>query len=223
VVTLPGVAPAIDDALADLSTNAVLDVSTAADLVTAGEHGVHAGDGAAVDHDHGDDLDPHFWLDPSRLAAVGDAVAEALARVAADDGDDFRSRAAALRGELEQLDADMARDLATCRDRTIVTSHTAFGYLAERYGFEQVGVLGLSSEGEPSAKDVADAVDRVRELGLATVYVEAGADRDVADAVAKEAGARVAELDPIEREPDGDYVSAMRSDLAALVAGQRCT
>ena len=111
----------------------------------------------------------------------------------------------------------------TCASRTLVTSHRAFGYLAARYDLTQVGITGLSPEEEPTPADLAHAVDVVRSLGVSTVYSETLVSSAIADTVAAETGAHVAVLDPVESRTAGDYLAAMRVDLATLREGQRCT
>ena len=73
---------------------------------------------------------------------------------------------------LEELDRAYQEGLADCARREIVTSHAAFGYLADRYGLEQIPIMGSSPEGEPAPRDLERAVDAVRETGATTVFVE---------------------------------------------------
>ncbi|WP_142310201.1 metal ABC transporter substrate-binding protein, partial [Bacillus pseudomycoides] len=93
---------------------------------------------------HGD-LDPHFWLDPTRLADLGDAVAEELAEIDPDGAEAYTAGAAALREDLETLDGELSEGLADCERSTIVVSHDAFGYLG-KYGIEVEPIAGLSPD-----------------------------------------------------------------------------
>lgn len=158
--------------------------------------------------------DPHVWLDPSRFAAVAERIGEALGREEAG---------AALAAELRALDAELRRGLADCERDAIVTSHAAFGYLAERYGLEQVAVTGIDPEAEATPGDLADTVERVRETGATTVFFETLVSPRLAETVAREVGAETAVLDPLESAPErGDYFSAMRANLAALREALGC-
>jgi zinc transport system substrate-binding protein len=218
LVYLEGFQPALDDAAAEAG-DAAWDAGQAADLTpVADEH--------ADDHGDGEAVDPHFWLDPTRLADVGDALADRLGDVDPDGAATYEQNAAALRGDLEALDAEMEQGLADCAVRTVVTGHDAFGYLADRYGLEVVGVTGLSPSAEPSAAQLAEISALVRERGVTTVYTETLADPAVAETVAREAGVQTAVLDPIEGLTDesagSDYLAVMRADLATLRAGQAC-
>ncbi|MDQ3874515.1 MAG: zinc ABC transporter substrate-binding protein [Actinomycetota bacterium] len=163
--------------------------------------------------------DPHVWLDPVRFALVGRRIARALARP---------SRGRALARRLRRLDGEYRRGLADCSRRVVVTSHEAFAYLADRYGLREIPITGRNPEAEPSPHALERVVDLVRETGATTVYLEPLARRRVVETVARETGARVATLNPIEgltREEDArgeDYFSLMRLHLAALRRGLGC-
>ncbi len=234
VVYLEGFQPAVDDAVAEAG-DAAWDAGRSADLslTTAEEHGhegeteeEHAGH-AEEGHAEGEEVpDPHFWLDPTRLADVGDALADRLAEVDPDGADAFRDNAAALRTDLEALDAEMQQGLADCAVPTLVTGHDAFGYLADRYGFEVVGISGLSPSAEPTPEQLAEISTLVRERGVTTVYTETLVDPAVARTVAEEAGVQTAVLDPLEGLTDesagADYLEVMRANQATLQEGQGC-
>jgi zinc transport system substrate-binding protein len=169
-------------------------------------------------------IDPHLWLDPSRLAAVGDAVAERLARLAPDRAAAFRERAGALHADLDALDRDLRTGLVTCARRDVVTSHAAYGYLTDRYGLRQVAVSGLSPDAEPSSARLAEVARLARARGVTTVFFEQLVSPRVAEQLAREVGARAEVLDPLETAPArGDYLSAVRSDLAALRTALGCS
>ena len=163
--------------------------------------------------------DPHVWLDPSRLARIAIAVGGALHR---------RRAAQEVAGDLGALDREFRSGLAHCRRHEIVTSHAAFGYLADRYGLDQVALTGLSPEVEPGPRDLERLVDEVRRSGASTVFSETLVSSRLADTIAREAGATTAILDPIEGltrdEVDAgeDYVSRMRSNLATLQKALGC-
>ncbi|MGY1650820.1 metal ABC transporter substrate-binding protein [Geodermatophilus sp. SYSU D01119] len=240
VVYLQGFQPALDDAAAEAGDN-TWDAGQAADLSltteehshegeTEEEHAEHAEgeeEHAEEEHAEGEEVtDPHFWLDPTRLADVGDALAERLAETDPDGAATYEENAAALRADLEALDAEMQEGLADCAVSTLVTSHDAFGYLADRYGLEVVGISGLSPSTEPSPEQLAEISTLVRETGVTTVYTETLVDPAVAETVAQEAGVRTAVLDPLEGLTDesagSDYLEVMRADLATLQEGQGC-
>jgi zinc transport system substrate-binding protein len=163
--------------------------------------------------------DPHVWLDPILYARIGRRVGELFHRPA---------RAAALVARLGTLDRNYRAGLAHCARRDVVTSHAAFGYLAQRYGLREVPITGINPESEPSARQLADVVDVVRRTHTTTVFFERLVSPRVADTVAREAGANAAVLDPIEgltpsEQSRGDtYFTLMRRNLAALRQALGC-
>jgi zinc transport system substrate-binding protein len=172
-------------------------------------------------------IDPHFWLDPTRLADVGDAVAARLSDLAPADAAGFSARATALRTTLQTLDSDFRGGLASCRSRIVVTGHDAFGYLADRYDLTQVGISGLSPDSEPRPADLARIAAYVAAHDVTTVFTETLASPAVTDAVAREAGVHTAVLDPVEgitsSSAGTDYVAVMEANLRSLRAGLRCS
>jgi zinc transport system substrate-binding protein len=163
--------------------------------------------------------DPHVWLDPLRYAAIAERLGPMLKT---------EDAAAAFADRLRELDRELDQGLADCERRAIVTSHDAFGYLAERYALTQVPVTGIEPEAEPVPREVAEVVAQVRASGATTVYVEPLVSQEIAETVAREAGIEVATLNPLEglteeEEAAGeDYFSVMRANLAALREGLGC-
>jgi zinc transport system substrate-binding protein len=184
------------------------------------EQAAEEADGEVVDALEGLELlhaegaaDPHVWLDPRRYAGVARRIGDALGRPAA---------AARFADRLAALDGEFRRGLRSCARRQLVTSHIAFAYLADRYGLEQVAISGVSPEAEPTPRELEDAVERVRESGATTIFVEPLVAPDLAKTVAREAGVATSTLDPIEGLGDEqlargeDYFTIMRANLAAL-------
>ncbi len=245
VVYLSGFQPAVDDAVAIAEENTVAVDSgelTSLDLTATDDGHDHReeGDEHSEEHsdEHGDEegdehsdesgaVDPHFWLDPMRLAEVGDALADQMAEVDPDGAQTYEENAADLRADLEALDQEMTAGLSDCESTTLVTSHQAFGYLADRYGFTQLGVSGLSPEDEPSPAELAEVTDFVSDNDVGTIYFETLVSPDVAQTVADAAGATTATLDPLEgltEESAGDdYLEVMRANLTTLQEGQSCS
>ncbi|MDT0165333.1 metal ABC transporter substrate-binding protein [Actinotalea sp. AC32] len=226
VVHLADFQPAVDDAVESRGPERVLDVTAAADLREADEHAEEEADEHAEEEadEHGA-LDPHFWLDPMRLAAVGDAVAEALGEADPAHAEAFRENADAVRADLEALDAELTQGLASCERDVVVTGHTAFGYLADRYGFTEVGIAGIDPDTEPSPARMREIGEVVREHGVTTVYTESAAAPAVAGALADDLGLDVLVLDPVETQVDEatDYRGAMELNLEALRTGLGCS
>lgn len=227
LVYAKGFQPAVDDAVAKGSPGRVLDLAPAARLdlpatTVPGEHDGHAEDAG---HDHAGGLDPHFWLDPTRYAGTARAVAEELGKVDPAHAGTYASNVADLTARLTALDGELSSALASCASRELVTSHAAFGYLAQRYRLTQVPIA-LNPEGEPSAAKLAEVSTFVKEHGVHTIYSETLVEPRYAQTVARGTGATVATLDPIEgimaTSAAQDYFGLMRANKEALKAGQRC-
>jgi zinc transport system substrate-binding protein len=220
VVYLKGFQPSVDEAVAGEAADAGVDVAPAAALDRRAE----AADGEDPEGVGG--RDPHFWLDPTRLAAVAGLVADQLAAVDPDAAATYRANAGALQADLAALDGEYRTGLATCTNKDLVTSHQAFGYLAARYGLTQVGITGISPDAEPQPDDLARVTDFVRRNQVRTIYSEALVSPAIARTVAGETGVRTAVLDPVEgltTDSEGeDYLAVMRSNLAHLREGQPC-
>ncbi|MFA6298408.1 MAG: metal ABC transporter substrate-binding protein [Nocardioides sp.] len=210
VVFEDGFQPAVDDGIDQNATGTELDVTPAAELLPS---------------DDGGDLDPHFWQDPLRMAAVGDAVADELAELDPDHADDFRANAADLRADLEALDAEYAEGLADCDRDTVVVSHDAFGYLA-KYGLHLAPVAGLSPDAEPTLTDLADLQQLIDDEGITTVFSETLGSPRFTRPLAEDLGLRTDVLDPLEglaaEDDSSDYLSLMRDNLAALQEANGC-
>ena len=209
-----GFQPALEDAL-DSSDAPAVDLLEDLELL-AGTEADHEGES------HGDEeeaRDPHVWLDPLRYAAIAERIGEELERPDA---------ASDLSKELRALDREFHDGLAECKRRELVTSHAAFGYLAERYDLEQVALSGLEPEAEPTPRELEDVVEKVREQGATTVFFETLVSPRLAETVAREVGARTATLNPLEGltpeeiEGGADYFSVMRANLAALREALEC-
>ncbi len=219
VVYLSGFQPAVDAAVKAEAPRTSFDAAASARLDLEGAEEGQSGGAKGTD--------PHFWLDPTRLADVADALAARLGQVDPQRAAMFTANSASLRTDLEGLDAEFTAGLADCANTDLVTSHAAFGYLAQRYGLTQVGITGLTPEAEPDAATIARVADFVRANTVRTVYYETLVSPDVARTVAAETGARTAVLDPIEgissTSAAQDYRGVMRANLAALRAGQPCS
>lgn len=217
VVYLSGMQPATDEAVAARPPARLLDTAEAA--------GLEAGpDGAGAEPSVSDAVDPHFWQDPTRLADVAQDVATQLAEADPAHAADYAANADALVDELTALDEEYRQTLAPCAGATLVVSHEAFGYLAERYDLVQVGISGIDPEAEPSPARLR-AVRSVVEAGdVRTVFFEVITSPKVAKALAEDLGIDSAKLDPVEgqADPDADYLDLMRENLAALEAGLAC-
>ena len=173
-------------------------------------------------------VDPHIWLDPMLMAEIVDVAERALSEADPEGSETYVSRASEFRQEIEALDDEFERGLKGCEHRTFIATHDAFGHLAGRYGLVQRSIAGLEPESEPDAARLAELEDLVRREGVTTVFTEPLVSPRVAETLARETGARVATLDPLEGltsdqlEAGASYVSVMRENLDALREALGC-
>lgn len=254
VIYLAGFQSAVDEAIEQQAPKTVIDVSSAAELVEAGSDANHpaeeeeeatdeaqSGETEAHDHDHeghdheGHDhadhdhhhdmsADPHFWLDPIRMAKAATLVGDKLAEADSAHADTYKANAKALAEELTTLGDTLVAKTSTCKVKTFVTAHTAFGYLADRTGLTQVGISGLDPDSSPSPARLAEISQIAKEQGVTTIFTEALIDPKVAQTLADDLGITTAVLDPIESQTDAskDYTAVMQANIDALTKANNC-
>ncbi len=143
-------------------------------------------------HDHGE-LDPHAWQDLANGRVYVANIARALAAADPAHADDFRRRAEAYDGELVALDRDIRSrlDAVPADRRKVITSHDAFQYFGRAYGIDFHAPVGLSTESEPSAGEVAALVRQMRDEKIRALFVENITDPRLVQQLAREAGAAI--------------------------------
>lgn len=173
--------------------------------------------------------DPHFWLDLSLSQRAAEVIGRALMVRDPVKGDAYRSRLASYTGRLGEMDAAFVSGLAPCASRKLVTAgHAAYGYLARRYGLEQVSVYGLSPDAEPSPRHLARIIRTVRETGVGTIFSEELMNPRMARVLSQETGAGILILNPAANltarqwQQGVTFLSLMRANLDALREGLGC-
>jgi zinc transport system substrate-binding protein len=221
VLYLKGLQPAVDDAVAQSEVKTKID---AASLTTLEKHGNEVG-GHAAEHDdtEGEETgatDPHIWLDPVKYAEVAKGVGKAFEKEDPDNAGEYKSNTAALVKKLDALNTQYENGLKNTTSKVFITTHAAFGYLAERYGLTEEAINGLDPESEPSANRVKDLETMAKADGVTTVFYETLVSNDTAKTIANDAGLKTDVLDPIEGITDkskgDDYLQVMESNLKAL-------
>ena len=176
-------------------------------------------------HGHGIE-DPHYWFDPLRVKLVVNDIAARLSVLNPGRGDMFRANADAYNSKLDELHAWTEQQIGMVPEdrRLLVTSHDSYGYFANLYGFEIVGVvLSGTTDVEPSAGDLADLVGEVKESGVQVVFGETTVSERLAIAVARESGAELVRLYSGSLGPKGSgaatYIEMMRTNVGRIVEG----
>lgn len=168
--------------------------------------------------------DSHVWLDPLSLAMIGDGLAERLAEVNPDAAETYLANAAALRSEIEEVDATYKKELADCAGESFLTAHEAFGYLAKRYDLNQLGVTGVDPEAEPSPAKLRELTKIIEEKGITTLFIEPNTSEHQETSLGDTLGVEVGVLDTLEIQvdPDKDVIDVYYSNLESLKNGMSC-
>ncbi|MFI7007368.1 metal ABC transporter substrate-binding protein [Streptomyces sp. NPDC050145] len=218
---LKGLQPSVDEAISQSGIKTKVD---AASLTSLEKHGSEVGGHAEEHegHDHGGEegSDPHIWLDPVKYAEVAQGVGKALEKADPDHAADYKKNTAALVTDLGKLDQKFKDGLAHTDSKVFITTHAAFGYLAERYGLTEEAISGLDPESEPSAARVKDLQKMAKADGVTTVFYETLVSDKTAKTLAGDADLKTDVLDPLEgitkKSKGEDYVQVMESNLTAL-------
>ncbi|AFS77963.1 ABC transporter zinc-binding lipoprotein ZnuA [Gottschalkia acidurici 9a] len=173
------------------------------------------------EHDHGE-KDPHIWLNPLNLDKIGKKVKEELIKLDKENQEVYEKNYLELSEKLKSLDNKYTETLKNKKDNTILVSHEAFGYLANRYGLEQIAVTGITPNSEPSPKTLAKLINVSKEKNIKYIFFEVLTSPKSVEMLAKEAKLEVLVLNPIggvtkEQFDKGiDYVDLMEENLANL-------
>jgi zinc/manganese transport system substrate-binding protein len=172
--------------------------------------------------------DPHWWQNPRNAILAVAAIRDALIDADPAGRAGYERRAAAYTARLRRLDADVARciDRVPPAKRKLVTTHDALGYFAARYGIDVIGAVipSLSTQAQPSAKDVGELVDQIRREGVEAIFPEASLSKRLEQAISRESGAEVGgQLWADTLGPEGStgatYVEAIQANAVELAKG----
>jgi zinc transport system substrate-binding protein len=224
VVYIPEFIPALDAVVKTLDQSKVINATQGITLISGDSHSHEGEESHSEEEGHSDEsaTDPHIWLNPNNMVLIGNSIAKALNALTSDSAiDENRSN---FENALTTLASDYTAKLANCSIKALVVSHEAFGYIANAYGFEQVGISGLSPEAEPSPARLAEVAKIAKAENATTIYYESLVDPKVAKTLADELKITAEMLDPLESPPaSGDYLSVMQQNLDTLVKGQVCS
>ncbi|WP_294892103.1 zinc ABC transporter substrate-binding protein [Sulfuricurvum sp. MLSB] len=188
------------------------------------EHDVHEHE----EHDHHGAYDPHYWLDIDNMIKMSQTLDAEFSKLVPAKAEQFHKNAFAYIAELQKLKTEYATGLAECKNRTLISNHDAFGYLTHANKLENISVIGLSSDEQPSAQTVARVVEVVKEHGMKTIFFEELINDNVAQTIAKESGAKAVPLQPLENISEDElksqetYLSIMRQNLHKLRDAMEC-
>lgn len=186
-----------------------------------GHQDEHDEDAGGHSHEEGE-LDPHVWLDPMNAKLQMEAIRDGLIQADPQNSAYYRGRFEEYSGRLDALDEAYRSAAEGFSKKEIVVSHKAFGYLCQAYGLEQLAIEGVSSDSEPTPAKMIEITKFIREHEVKVIFFEELASPKVAEAIARETGARTALLNPLEGLTEEnlragkDYFSVMEENLEAL-------
>lgn len=184
----------------------------------------------ASDEDGFDEGDPHVWFDPTNVKIMVDGIAAGLISVDGEGTASYEARRDAYKVQLDALDQAIAANIATipAQRRKLVTNHDAFGYFVRRYGLTFVGsvVPSLDSRAEPSAKETAELIEKIKAEGVPAIFTESSINPSLEEELASEAGVKV--ISNLYGDTLGDadsgadtYIAMMQTDTRLIVEGLR--
>lgn len=188
----------------------------------------HDADGKEAGHSHdghsheAGSVDPHIWLNPENVMKEVDAVVAAFSEADPSNKEYYEANGKAYKEKLQKLDADYKSFVQTVSNKNLVVTHEAFGYLADQYGFQQVGIMGLSPDAEPTPEKMASLVNFIKSNQVNAIFSEELVNPKLANAIGKETGVTIYNLNPVEGLTEeqmkaGDtYLTIMEKNLATL-------
>lgn len=172
--------------------------------------------------------DPHIWLDPILAKKEAAKISAGYIKIDPINTSYYKDNEKKLSEKLDQLDALFNQGLTNCKDRNIITSHAAFGYLASRYGLTQIPISGLSPDAEPSSQQLAEIARFAKNNNIKFIFFESLVSPKLSETVAREIGAKTMVLDPIEGISNDDikqgknYITVMQNNLKNLQTALQC-
>jgi zinc transport system substrate-binding protein len=167
-------------------------------------------------------VDPHIWLDPVNAQAIVSGITNALAAADSDNAEFYTNNSNNYIAQLEELNQEYSQALSQASSKQFVTSHAAFGYMAQRYGLQQIAIMGLSPDAEPTPARMAEIIQHVKDNQIKYIFFETLISPKLSEVIASESNAQTLVLNPIEGLTDqesaagANYISEMRMNLTNL-------
>ncbi|MEI7604438.1 MAG: zinc ABC transporter substrate-binding protein [bacterium] len=173
-------------------------------------------------------IDPHIWLDPTLVKKQAESIASALSEIDPVNKDYYLNNLLSYSRKLDNLNSKYVQGLTNCKQRNIVTSHEAFGYIGKKYSINIINIAGLSPEEEPSAQKLAEIKNIINEKGINYIFFETLTSPKIAETLSQETGAKVAVLNPLEglkeeeKNSGKNYFTVMEDNLNILKQAMQC-
>ena len=162
--------------------------------------------------------DPHTWLDPEKVAEETQIIADKLSELDNANKDTYQKNAQSYSNKAHDLTNKYKPIFEKASQKTFVTQHTAFSYLAKRFGLNQLGIAGISPDQEPSPRQLTEIQEFVKTYKVKTIFTESNASSKVTDTLVKSTSVSLKTLNPLEADPQNDksYLENLEENLAVL-------
>lgn len=188
------------------------------------------GEGLFADslEDGGQIPDPHIWLNPNLAKKQAERIARTLIELYPEHKAEFENRTEELAAKLTALDQKYREGLKNCQKKEIITSHIAFSYLAEEYGFKQIAIRGISPDEEPSPQELAKIAQFAKNNNIQYIFFESLVTPEFSETIAQEIGAKTLVLNPLEGltheeiAQGKNYFTEMENNLTNLKIALAC-
>lgn len=162
--------------------------------------------------------DPHTWLDPEKVAEEAQIIADKLSELDSANKETYQKNAQNFSAKAHDLTKKYQPIFEKVNQRNFVTQHTAFSYLAKRFGLNQLGIAGISPDQEPSPRQLTEIQEFVKNYKVKTIFTESNASSKVADTLVKSTGVSLKTLNPLEADPQNDksYLENLEDNIAIL-------
>lgn len=167
-------------------------------------------------------IDPHIWLDPVNAISIVDAIGNAVMKFDPTNEAFYKNNTNVYKSKLATLNQKYIDGLKGRTTDEIITSHAAFGYMAKRYGFTQIAIMGLTPESEPTPDKMAAIIDHVKSKEIKYIFFETLVNPKLSEVIATDTGAKTLVFNPIEGLTDAEiaqgqnYITEMEMNLVSL-------
>ena len=195
----------------------IIDTSARVELLRGTHHHHHDGDGDDDDHDgehEAEEIDPHIWSSAKNAIIIAENILNGLVEIDPNNAELYRTNFAALKAEIEALDAELASTLAPCRGQAFLVWHPSLSYFARDYGLKQIAV---GSEGkESSVQHMKEVIEECSEHGAKVFFSQKEFDGSQAENICRQTGTKLVEINPLGYE----WEAEMRHIAASLAAAR---
>ncbi|MCF6339777.1 MAG: metal ABC transporter substrate-binding protein [Sulfurimonas sp.] len=179
-------------------------------------------------HEHIQNFDPHYWLDIQNMIIATKLITRELIKLSPKNKELYIKNKDIYIEKLKNLDKNYKNKLAICKLNTIVVNHNAFSYLSSKYDFKVKALSGFSPEVQPSAKNMANLIEYVKEYKISTIFFESFVSDKAIKSIANEAKVNVDVLQPLgnitadEANQKLTYEDIMKSNLEKISKALEC-